>query len=50
MSLTTGEKVIVDETPEEIIRKVIDFKRALYGRGLELRVIHKRPYQVAEEA
>jgi flagellar protein FlbD len=50
MSLTTGEKVIVDETAEEIIRKVIDFKRALHGRGLELRVIHKRPYPVAEEA
>ena len=27
MSLTTGVKVIVDETPEEIIRKVVDFRR-----------------------
>jgi hypothetical protein len=29
MSLTTGVKVIVDETPEEIIRKVVEFRREI---------------------
>jgi flagellar protein FlbD len=32
MSLTGGEKIIVDETPDEIIRKVIDYKRATQAR------------------
>lgn len=41
MSLTTGEKVIVDETPEEIIRKVIEFRRAINQRGMELRVVSR---------
>lgn len=37
MSLTTGEKVIVDETRDDILRKVIEYKRA----------IHKRPEVLA---
>jgi flagellar protein FlbD len=37
ISLSSGEKVIVDETPEDIIRKVIDYKRAINARGLEIR-------------
>jgi flagellar protein FlbD len=41
MSLTSGEKVIVDETPESILRKVIEFKRAIHDRGVELRVVPK---------
>lgn len=32
MSLTTGEKIIVDETREEILRKIIEFKRAIFRR------------------
>jgi flagellar protein FlbD len=39
MSLASGEKVIVDETPGEIIRKVIEYKRAIHARrpsGLQL--------------
>ena len=39
MSLTTGGKVIVDETPEDIIRKVVEFRRAINSRGVELRVV-----------
>lgn len=39
MLLTTGEKIIVDETPEEIIRKVVEFRRAINHRGVELRVV-----------
>jgi len=37
ISLTNGEKVIVDEGPEEIIRKVIEYKRAINSRSLEIR-------------
>ena len=37
ISLTSGEKIIVDEGPEAIIRKVIEYKRAINGRGLEIR-------------
>jgi flagellar protein FlbD len=33
MSLTTGGKIIVDETRDEILRKVIEYKRAIYRRS-----------------
>ena len=33
MSLTTGEKIIVDETRADILRKVIEYKRAIYRRS-----------------
>jgi len=33
MSLTTGEKIIVDETRDEILRKVLEYKRAIYRRS-----------------
>ena len=42
MSLTTGEKVIVDETPEDIIRKVLEFKRAVNQRAGELHLVDNR--------
>jgi hypothetical protein len=32
MTLTTGEKIIVDETRDDILRKVIEYKRAIYRR------------------
>jgi flagellar protein FlbD len=41
MSLTTGVKVIVDATPEEIIRKVVEFRREINHRGAELRVVSR---------
>ena len=41
MSLTTGVKVIVDETPEEIIRKVVEFRREVNRRNTELRVVSR---------
>ncbi len=37
ISMTTGEKIVVDETPENIIHKVIDYKRSISSRGLEIR-------------
>jgi len=33
LSLTTGEKVIVDETKDEILRKIIHYKRSIYSRS-----------------
>ena len=41
MSLTTGVKVIVDETPEELIRKIVEFRRAINQRGPEIRVVSR---------
>ncbi len=35
MSLTTGEKVIVDETREDLLQKIIEYKRSI-RRGLEV--------------
>lgn len=32
LSLTTGEKVILDETREELVRKIIEYKRAIFQR------------------
>jgi flagellar protein FlbD len=36
MSLTTGEKIIVDETREELLRKIMEYKRAVYNRRIEV--------------
>jgi flagellar protein FlbD len=33
MSLTTGEKIIVDETRDDILAKVIEYKRAIRRRA-----------------
>lgn len=33
MSLTTGEKLIVDETRDDILRKIIEYKRAIHNRA-----------------
>ena len=32
MVLTTGEKIIVDETRDELLRKIIEYKRAVHNR------------------
>jgi len=41
ISLTSGTKVIVDATPEEIIRKIVEFRREINRRSTELRVISR---------
>ncbi len=33
LSLTDGRKLVVKETPEEIVRRVIAFKRQVLGRS-----------------
>jgi flagellar protein FlbD len=33
MSLTTGEKIVCDETREDILRKIIEYKRAVQKRS-----------------
>ena len=37
ITLVNGEKIIIDETAESIIRKVIEYKRSLGQRSLEIR-------------
>ena len=37
ITLTNGEKIIIAAGPEEIIRKVIEYKRAINARGIEIR-------------
>jgi flagellar protein FlbD len=33
LSMTTGEKLVVDETRDEILRKVMEYKRAIHNRA-----------------
>ncbi len=37
ISLTTGEKLVVKDGAEEIVRKVIEYKRVINGREIEVR-------------
>ena len=37
ISLTSGEKIIVADGPDSILRKVIEYKRLISGRPLEIR-------------
>ena len=32
LSLTTGEKIIIDETRDELLRKIIEYKRTIAQR------------------
>jgi len=32
LSLTTGEKLVLDEQREELLRKIIEYKRAIFQR------------------
>jgi len=32
MCLTTGEKLIVDETRNDLLKKIIDYKRTIHQR------------------
>lgn len=41
MLLTTGDKVIVDETPESLIAKVIEYRRSVHNRGIALHIVPK---------
>jgi flagellar protein FlbD len=45
ISLTSGEKIIAAEGPDEIIRKVVDYKRAIGCRPLIVRT--ERPKREA---
>jgi flagellar protein FlbD len=41
MSLTSGVKIIVDETPESLMQKITEYKRSIRDRGTELRIVPK---------
>ena len=32
LSLTTGEKVVLDETRDDLLKKIIEYKRAVHQR------------------
>lgn len=35
ISLTTGQKLVVLESAEEVVRRVVEFRRAIYSRILQ---------------
>ena len=41
MSLTSGVKIIVDETAETLMSKIIEYKKSVRDRAMEFRVIPK---------
>ena len=38
IAMKSGEKLIVADRPEEIVRKVIEYKRAINGSGIDVHV------------
>ena len=32
LSLTTGEKLVIDETRDDLLKKIIEYKRAIHRR------------------
>ncbi len=45
IALTTGEKLIVADRPEEIVSKVMDYKRAVNCSGMD---VYVRPVEMEE--
>jgi flagellar protein FlbD len=41
MSLTSGVKIIVDETADSLMQKILEYKRSIRDRGVEFRVVPK---------
>ncbi len=41
MSLTSGVKIIVDETAETLYGKIIEYKKSVRERAMEFRVVPK---------
>ena len=41
MSLTSGVKIIVDETAESLMEKIIEYKKTVRDRAIEFRVVPK---------
>jgi flagellar protein FlbD len=41
MSLTSGVKIIVDETAETLMEKIIEYKKSVRDRAPEFRVVAK---------
>jgi flagellar protein FlbD len=48
IAMTTGQKFIVLESPEEVINRVIDFRRAIMNREVPA-VIHDEPLPSEEQ-
>jgi len=41
MSLTTGVKVIVDQKADELLRKIVEYRRSVNHRPMDFRVVAK---------
>jgi flagellar protein FlbD len=41
MSLTSGVKIIVDETPDAIMEKILEYKKSVRDRPVEFRIVPK---------
>ena len=41
MSLTSGVKIIVDESSETLMEKIIEYKKTVRDRAIEFRVVPK---------
>jgi flagellar protein FlbD len=41
LSLTSGVKIIVDETSETLMEKIIEYKKTVRDRAIEFRVVPK---------
>ena len=41
MSMTSGEKIVVDEIAETLMEKIIEYKRRVRDRAMEFRVVPK---------
>ena len=46
IQLTTGDKLIVSDRPEDIVRKVLDYRRAVNCSGID---IYVHPEQAEEQ-
>jgi len=42
ISMTSGVKIIIDEGPEDIIGKVIEYKRSINSRSLDICSSHSK--------
>jgi flagellar protein FlbD len=49
VALTSGVKLILDESPESLIRKIVDYKRSVRSRGTHLRVVPRTATTGTEE-
>jgi flagellar protein FlbD len=50
ISLTTGQKLVVLESAEEVVRRVVEFRRAIYSAILQCPRVLAEPVETSEAA